>query len=235
MAYPPGRRPFNPIPRRSFSLAGAGNTTTFTPGQLIRDWQASSLLQIDDLRFDVSPRTTVGSALHDQHAACPKLTALTEGTFAAVYAVIRQWIEIEIDSAKSHPSAAPDPDSMRNLAVAAYREAKSRWEELDPAEGPNDEHDDAEEPPALLGPESDDCDAWPDLLDELMDQVLWGDRDFEDEDLMLDVNPDLGPGLKAHLGIDDDYFTGVAPGPSVEELAEIRATLRKISGRPEVR
>ena len=68
-----------------------------------------------------------------------------------------------------------------------------------------------------------------------MDQVLWGDRDFEDEDLMLDVNPDLGQGLKTHLGIDDDYFTGVAPEPSVAELAEIRETLRKLCGRPEVR
>jgi hypothetical protein len=176
----------------------------------------------------------VGSALHDDHEACPKLTALTEGTFAAIYAVIRQWIDIEIDSAKEGPSLTSDPNSMRNLVLAAYREAQSRWKEMDTSEGPDDEHEDEDEPPSLfLAPDSEDCDAWADLLDELMDQVLWGDRDFEEEDVMLDLAPDLGRGLKSQLGIDDDYFTGVAPEPYVAELAEIRGTLRKLSGRPE--
>jgi hypothetical protein len=176
----------------------------------------------------------VASALHDEHEACPKLTALTEGTFAAIYAVIRQWIDIEIDSAREDPLMTCGPDSMRNLVLVAYREAQSRWKEMDTYECPDDEHEDQDEPQSLLlAPGSEDSDAWADLLDELMDQVLWGDRDFEDEDLMLDVNPDLGQGLKTQLGIDDDYFTGVAPEPTVAELAEIRKTLRKLCGRPE--
>jgi hypothetical protein len=176
----------------------------------------------------------VGSALLDQHEACPNLTALNEGTFAAVYAFIRQWIDVEIDSAKEGPHSALDPGSMRNLVLAAYREAQSRWKEVGTYEGPGDEDDDEEEPPSLPGPDCEDCDRWADLLDELMDQVLWGDRDFEAEDMMLDVNPDLGQGLKTYLGIDDDYFTGVPPEPSVAELTEIRGSLRRLCGRPEV-
>jgi hypothetical protein len=78
--------------------------------------------------------------------------------------------------------------------------------------------------------------AWADVIDRLMDQVLWADRDFEEEDLMLDVNPDLGSDLKSQLGIDDDYFTAVAPEPSADELVRVRQTLRKIcerAGNPE--
>jgi hypothetical protein len=81
----------------------------------------------------------VGTALHDAHVAAPELTALTEGTFGAVYAVIRQCIDVEIELAKEDPSVASDPDSMRKLVIAAYREAQSRWEELDSLECSGDE------------------------------------------------------------------------------------------------
>ena len=50
---------------------------------------------------------------------------------------------------------------------------------------------------------------------------------------MLDVDPDLDHGLKTHLGIDEDCFTGVAPEPSAHEPTLIRETLRKLCGRSE--
>ncbi len=43
----------------------------------------------------------VGKALHDGDEPCPELTALTEGTFAAVYAALRQFLEVEFDFARS--------------------------------------------------------------------------------------------------------------------------------------
>ncbi len=45
----------------------------------------------------------VGKALHDEAVPCLPLTALTEGTFAAVYEVIREIISIEIDASARIP------------------------------------------------------------------------------------------------------------------------------------
>jgi hypothetical protein len=178
----------------------------------------------------------VGSALHDEREPCPELTALSEGTFAAVYALIRQWIDMEIDFAKQDPSWTPDPYSMRELVLAAFHETHSRIEDPDAEQGPDAVPDDDAAAPSLLQASCDKSGAWADVIDRLMDQVLWADRDFEEEDLMLDVNPDLGSDLKSQLGIDDDYFTAVAPEPSADELVRVRQTLRKIcerAGNPE--
>ncbi len=43
IAYPPGSTSFKPHPTTLILPRGAGNAITFTPGQLIRDWQAFSL------------------------------------------------------------------------------------------------------------------------------------------------------------------------------------------------
>ena len=68
-----------------------------------------------------------------------------------------------------------------------------------------------------------------------MDRVLWGDRDFEEEELMLDVDPNLDHDLKPQSGSDEDCFTGIAPEQSVHELKLIREAIRKLCGRPEPR
>ncbi len=174
----------------------------------------------------------VAIALRDEQGACPELTALSEGTFAAVYGVIRQWIELEIDMGRGDPSTVSDENSMRQLVLAALSEARTQCEDQFPSVG-SDQDVREEYTPLLLGPDAEDIGDWGDVLDELMDQVLWGDRDFDDADMMLDVDPDLGHGLKAHVGIDEDYFTGVAPEPSAHELTLIRETLRKLCGRSE--
>src|SRR4051794_14261888 len=65
----------------------------------------------------------VGQALHDEAEPCPDLTALTEGTLAAVYASIHQWIEIDIDFAREDPQPDADQSALRVLVLAAFREA----------------------------------------------------------------------------------------------------------------
>ena len=51
---------------------------------------------------------------------------------------------------------------------------------------------------------------------------------------MLDLDPDVGRGLRSFMGIDEDYFTATPSEPSGEgALALIRETLRKLCGRPE--
>ena len=64
----------------------------------------------------------VGKALSSENEPCPALTALAEGTFAAVYAVIGQEIEIEIDMGREGPQTEGEEFSMRPLVLEAVRE-----------------------------------------------------------------------------------------------------------------
>jgi len=175
-----------------------------------------------------------GTALWDEKEPCPERTALTEGTFGAVYAVIRQEIEIEIDRGREDPPPESREVSMRALVLAAFRETNSDWEIPRPEPGCGDDDEEAKAR-SLPEPDCEDIDAWDSLLDELVDRVLWDDRDFEEEELVLDVDPEVGRHLKRELGIDEDYYTSVAPEPTDEQLALVRKTLRSLCGRPEPR
>ena len=53
------------------------------------------------------------------------LTALTEGTFAAIYATIRREIEIEIDIRREGQQSEGEDFSMRPLVLAAVRETRN--------------------------------------------------------------------------------------------------------------
>ncbi len=86
----------------------------------------------------------------------------------------------------------------------------------------------------LPTPDCENLDDWTFLLDMLMDRVLW-DRDFDEEDLVLDAEPELGHHLKTELGIADEYFTAIAPEPNDDQLASIRETLHQLSQRPKYR
>jgi hypothetical protein len=158
----------------------------------------------------------VGKALHDEAEPCPDLTALTEGTFAAVYAVIRDQIDVEIESGREDPSSYGDDSSLRALVLATFHEVSPEW------------HD------SLPSPDCEDVDHWTILLNVLMDRVLW-DRDFEDEELFLDTDPGVGDPLKKKLGIAGGYFTAIAPEPTGAQLASIRETLRRLCERPKRR
>jgi len=121
---------------------------------------------------------------------------------------------------------------MQALVLAAFRETNPDWENRYPQPGDGDEDDEKVEAPSLPEPDCEDTEAWDDLLDELMDRVLWDDRDYEDEEFVLDMDPELGRLLKRQMGIDGDYYTSVAPEPTDEQLALIRKTLRSLCRRP---
>jgi hypothetical protein len=170
----------------------------------------------------------VGRALSDDNEPSPPLTALTEGTFAAVYATIRQEIEFEIDMRRQGPQPEDAQSSVRPLVLAAVRETNPDWE--NPL--PEPESDDLEfEPASLPTPESEDFDAWDFLLDVLINRVLWGDRDFEGEEYFLDNDPRESEVMKLWMGIDRDYFSAIPPEPTELELAAIRKTLRQLCVR----
>jgi hypothetical protein len=73
--------------------------------------------------------------------------------------------------------------------------------------------------------------AWDDLLDELMDRVLWGDRDFEAEADYLDSDLRESQLTKQLMGIDRDYFSAIAPEPTDHQLTVIRKTPGRLCGR----
>ena len=123
----------------------------------------------------------VGKALHDEAEPCPELTAVTEGTFASVYVTIGDWIEVEIDTARDDPLPEDDEFGLRKLVLDTFREVTPEWEGSLPA------------------PDCEDLGEWTFLLEVLMDRVLW-DRDFEDEELFLDVDPERGHHMKKNSG-----------------------------------
>jgi hypothetical protein len=164
---------------------------------------------------------TVGKALTDDDEPCPPLTGLTEGTFAAIYAAIRQEIAVEIDLGREGRQSEGEEFSMRPFVLAAVRETGAAWDDH-PSDTESEDQD--LEPPALPQPDREDVGAWDDLLEELMDRVLWGDRDFEEEEFFLDKDPRESRLMKRLMGIDGDYFSAVAPEPTEDQLTTIRET-----------
>src|SRR5271157_4097141 len=89
----------------------------------------------------------VGTALHDTEVPCPELSALSEGTFAAVYCVIRLLIETETDEEGASLQSDEGP-SVRELVLLAARKTSLSVE--------------------LPEISSNDMDMWDDVLDCLM-------------------------------------------------------------------
>jgi hypothetical protein len=172
----------------------------------------------------------VSKALTDDDEPCPPLTAQTEGTFAAIYAAIRQEIAVEIDPGREGRQSEGEGFSMRPIVLAAVRETNPDWD--NPLPDTEGEVQDIE-PAVLPQPNCEDSGAWNDLLEELMDRVLWGDRDFEEEEFFLDNDPRESRLMKRLLGIDGDYFSAIAPEPTEDQLTMIRETLRRICVGPE--
>jgi hypothetical protein len=73
---------------------------------------------------------------------------------------------------------------------------------------------------------------WSDLIDELRDRILWGDRDYLAGEAFLDLDPAVGDALKERLGIAEDYLSAARVEPTRAGLDEIRASLRRICRRP---
>jgi hypothetical protein len=159
----------------------------------------------------------VARGLHDEDAPCPDVTALTEGTIAAIFAHLRYLLEVEVEAeaAESGGSTSPGEDRAqrtRHLVLAALHEV-------------NPDRD-------LPLPDSDDVAEWGDQIGFLMDRIL-DDRDYLAVSLFLDSDPVLGRDLKHRLGIADDYYAAIPPDPAPGELEVARDHLRRICGRPQ--
>lgn len=65
-------------------------------------------------------------------------------------------------------------------------------------------------------------------LEVLENRVLWN-RDFENGDIYLNLDPEHSDYQKKTMGIDDEYFTAIAPDPTIEEVKRAIKTLLKLT------
>jgi hypothetical protein len=161
---------------------------------------------------------TAAKGLTDENEPCPQLTALTEGTVAAIFAHVRYHIEVEIelqeDALDSGSSGRVRSRPLRDMVLAAV-------DQVGIDRGPLHAESGGE---ALA--------EWSDLIEELRDRILWDDRDYLAGDVFLDLDPEVGDALKDQLGIEEDYYSAAPVDPTPAGLEEIRASLRRICGRP---
>jgi hypothetical protein len=161
---------------------------------------------------------TAAKGLTDEDEPCPDLTALTEGTVAAIFAHIRYHIAVEIEleeeASASGSSGRGRSRRVRHMVLAAADQVGIERGALHAESG------------------GDALAEWSDLLDELRDRIFWDDRDYLAGDTFLDLDPAVSNALKEQLGIEDDYYSAAPVDPTAAGLEEIRASLRRICRRP---
>jgi len=151
------------------------------------------------------------------------LSAIDDATIAAIYAEVRDQIEIEIDFYQSdylnppidHKSPTED---RREIDPSA---ADVQWRRLVHSacldvldEG---SWSDVVTDSQLAHVELNEWEVW---VDCLASAILW-DRDFEFADTFMDADPEAARQRRKTLGICDDYFVMPAPDPGVDQIEQL--------------
>lgn len=169
----------------------------------------------------------------------PEPSAAEEAAIAAIFAWIFEQIASELEWLEDPDSADPGVDVPSFVGwrsdVAAAAEAVFQ-DELDdelaagslPAE-PDPNWDPEEDGWHFEVPEplATEIDVWGDCLEHLADAILW-DRDFEMAEDFLDADPIESRHRRHLLGINDDYFTRIAPDPRPAELRALISQTRAL-------
>ncbi|MEZ6117084.1 MAG: hypothetical protein R3C28_11000 [Pirellulaceae bacterium] len=138
-----------------------------------------------------------------------ELTAINEAAVACLFDVAAELAQLEADGNRLFPDE-PEEYEVRHSILAAV-------EEVLEADGADSDH--------VPGVDCDDHGEWQLMVECLADAVLW-DNDFELGDVLVDEHPDEAHARKKMFGIDDNYFTAIAPDPSDQEVEKIIAELR---------
>lgn len=167
--------------------------------------------------------------LTDTERALP-LSALVEGTVAAIFVEIRDQIAIEIGF-DAEPAGEGRSASGRFCDVEGAGQPSHRWRQMVLSAHrlvfPFREQEERDAALAGFDASSQDLRQWEILVDELCDSILW-DRDFEMADGFLDIDPGVSRQRRRLLGIDDDYFMRLAPDPRPEEAYRLASRTREI-------
>jgi len=148
----------------------------------------------------------------------PRLSSALEATIAAVFVDIRDHVAIEVDfpQATHHPRWIERP-GWRHLVASAFHFVTR-------IEGDFESQDE------LPLEASGDIRQWERVIDYLANSILW-DRDFEISASFLDADPETSRDRRRMLGIEDDYFTSIAPDPRPSEVADLVSATREIVRR----
>jgi hypothetical protein len=189
--------------------------------EMLRDYiedagkDGCDLSQTDVHVFDVLQKeqklallADVAEALRDPAIAMPRHTAANEGTVAAVFAVLRQGLEMEFAFAHDQDAST----EIRSLLLAAAVDAEEQPEDL----------------PAL---EDEDGEEWGWVLETVEDRILW-DADYEMCDEFLDQPPEAAQQLHLLAGVEPDYFTAIPREPDESGMIAVRQTLARLLGTP---
>jgi len=168
--------------------------------------------------------------LTDTETVLP-LSATSEAAVAAIYIEVRDQVAIEIDLYREDAQRGVPTEALfwRRAVSAAYQTLCQMTHSKDPIWNPLFRIDPFLAQGAAIPPatDSDDFEAWEQLIDDLTDAILW-DRDFELADSFLDVDPSLSLERRRLMGIDRDYFTYVAPDPRPDQVMRLIWNTRDI-------
>lgn len=161
----------------------------------------------------------VAAALFRPDVPPMRLTAVVEATVCSLYLNVMNEIEAEIEQQFAFVGEVPCRRWRRLVATAAF--------EAEFGDSRADSHDMMQYMAVSTRPDCVDLTEWEIEVSGLCDLVC-GDRDWQLADELLDQPPEVAERLKAHLGIDDDYFTAMVPLPKVSELLRARRSLRDL-------
>ena len=153
----------------------------------------------------------VARGLLDPNADSVELTAINEGAIYAVFCELRSLIEIEIDFQRM--GKTPD-NTLRVAAIDAWSQ-HHQWNLED------------EEDETIPDCQSSNIDHWTWFVELIADQILW-DRDFALDGLVADIHPAKANQLKAHLGVQRDYYSAIAPDVRDVDIGDICEMIRSL-------
>jgi hypothetical protein len=150
----------------------------------------------------------VGRALSNPDVPAPPLTAATEGALAAVLAIVRVILRLELDGPGY---LAGGPTAWRRLVLGAVGDPAGRDDPLPAATDADPEE-------------------WDLPLEEVESRLFW-DRDWEMADEFLDLPPEAAREQFDRHGIDPDYFAAVPDDLRGRDLEAARRELGRLTGR----
>ena len=150
----------------------------------------------------------------------PPLTALKEGTVAAIFYAVRQLIAMEIDHQQD--DTFPDDDRRFFYRTLVLKIATSDEDHRNASGADGTEED------SLPTAESTEMSDWEWMIDVISNRILWDD-DYLYADELLDADPVVARRERKRLGIERDYYLDMPPDPDDSDLARIRERLHKIA------
>lgn len=150
-------------------------------------------------------------ALTSEEVAAPKLTAVNEGTVAALLQSFWNQLVVELDMCEGVDDY-PFLECRRALLSAFADE------------------DDPDTLDMLPEEHETDSEMWHDLF-SLFESRFLVDTDYAMAG-MLDVPMEKAEELKAIMGIDDEYFVGIAPDPTDRQMHKVNQKLAKLLDLP---